>query len=77
MPAEKLTPWIDWPTKPVRVGWYDVRVRIAGVWLKTRLRWNGRRFVDVQGRNNPLMPLMPGDQWRGLAEKPKEQGNAG
>lgn len=29
MPAEKLTPWIDWPQKPVRVGWYDVRVRIA------------------------------------------------
>lgn len=36
MPAEKLTPWIDWPQNPVRVGWYDVRARVIGGWFTTR-----------------------------------------
>lgn len=70
MPAEKLTPWFDWPVKPVRVGWYDVRRLISpgsysGV---QRMRWDGRHFWAPLGF---LWMPFPGDQWRGLAEKPR------
>lgn len=67
MPAEpKLTRWFKWPTKPVRVGWYDVR------WYP-RLYWDGRVFATrPPGELRMEFLIRPGDQWRGLAEKPKE-----
>ena len=67
-PMPKLTPWFDWPVKPVREGWYDVRLLITdGTPHYGRLRreyWNGRAFERAG-----LWPWH-GDQWRGLAEKP-------
>lgn len=77
MPAEKLTPWFDWPTAPLRVGWYDIRFRQLSEGAPTeeyedvgRFNWNGARFVSATGFS---LGLIPGDQWRGLAEKPKER----
>jgi len=79
MPAEpKLTPWIDWPAKPVRVGPYDVRlfIRPGEYGPPCRLRWNGNGFWSrADCRPMDEWRLLRGDQWRGLAEPPKEQGN--
>ena len=74
MPAEKLTPWIDWPTKPVRVGEYDVRLCLSpGEYARGhRLWWNGSGFYpDSKCRPMDEWLLLSGDQWRGLAEKPE------
>ena len=73
MPAEKLTPWFDWPVKPVRVGWYDVRLDLGfGEYGPPyRLRWNGEGFWRrADCRPVDEWRLLSGDQWRGLAEKP-------
>src|SRR5690606_24977607 len=76
MPAERLTPWIDWPQKPVRVGWYETRMAWFGTTLERRLWWNGVDFWDSDDCGPGFQYMFsPGDQWRDLAEKPKEQGN--
>jgi hypothetical protein len=63
----KRTPWFDaMKDKPVRVGWYEFKFmgwpRVTG-----RLQWNGLNWLGSTGW--PFY-VLPGDKWRGLAEKP-------
>lgn len=76
MPAEpKLTRWFEWPTRPTLEGWYDVRR--GGSRRIQRLWWNGGGFCsDPRDTLGGEFGFCHGDQWRGLAAPPKEQGNA-
>lgn len=70
MPAEKLTPWFTLPEKPTLEGWYDFRYAMGSDEYSRvlRFRWDGARFVTSGGR---AIEEFFGDQWRGLAEKPR------
>lgn len=69
----KLTPWFDWPVKPVLPGLYDVRLVVGpkGSGMHNdlgRCHWDGAEFANALG----FVPVvMDGDQWRGLAERPE------
>jgi hypothetical protein len=70
----KRTPWFLWPTRPVRVGWYEMR----GYCLDegTPMFWNGSQWgywMPHPASDTHLWCHWADDErdeWRGLAEKP-------
>jgi hypothetical protein len=64
----KRTPWFDaMKDKPARVGWYELKlVDLIGIRGLRDMRWDGDAWL-LEGWQ---VSMIPGDKWRGLAEKP-------
>ncbi|MCR4300669.1 MAG: hypothetical protein NUV51_03590 [Sulfuricaulis sp.] len=68
MSEPKVTPWFQWPTRPVRVGWYDF---IGFLMSDTkRMYWNGSQWGYWFDCDWIHVADCATDRWRGLAEKP-------
>jgi hypothetical protein len=64
----KRTPWFDaMKDKPARVGLYEFRFHGWPSSAVGRLKWDERNW---SGSTNWPFLVLPGDKWRGLAEKP-------
>lgn len=64
--ATKRTPWFPRNTPPVRQGWYECGVRLAGMPRRLvlwELEWDGKGFKVP-------MPMVV-HQWRGLTKQSK------
>lgn len=64
----KRTPWFPTHIKPVHVGRYEAR--FGGHEFVWRFWWNGKEWCTKRGGGPSSVFPWPGDQWRGLAEKP-------
>lgn len=68
------TPWFKWPTRPVRVGWYEMQGYCLDV--GTPMFWNGSQWgywMPHPASNDHLWCHWADDErdeWRGLAKKP-------
>ena len=68
------SPWFPWPTRPVHVGWYEMRG--PSLDSGTPMFWNGAQWgywMPHPASNGHLWVHWADDEkdeWRGLAEKP-------